>query len=46
MIGGKSSVSRMITSVVMPVGTVIPNIGHLITTSRTPMTWGVPCLPQ
>ena len=30
MVSGKFSVSRMITSVVMPVGTAMPNIGHLI----------------
>jgi len=30
MVSGKSNASRMIISVVMPVGTAIPNIGHLI----------------
>jgi len=30
MVSGKSNMSRMIISVVKPVGTAIPNGGHLI----------------
>jgi len=40
-VSGKSSVSKIIISVVMPVGTAVPNVGHLIIMSAMCLAeWG------